>query len=601
MSPTFICANCGIKISILEGSGCPGCGHVRSDSPIEIDSENVTTSASDVSASENPFKRQQDDLTWVFNFLRDEIDNHKEEVHKNYQETLLLLESKTLAVIDQSPNDESRNILYSYLSHVNKQLRRYQRAIDFGEKGISCKENFFRNQSFDSALTGIIQLNQLDKFEGWRTKARESEYRWLGFHEMKYFVKKGMMQEALEKCDECYSDGEGWDIFYRADILNTFERVDESEALFRKLTSRPISDPILPHAANSLCFSILMPQGRFLEAEEVLTRAICTSDEDERLNVYSNLAMVAFNLNEFSAAKRYASVGLTSNDNAIASESRLTISKIEYQRLVDNSNTTISEWDVFFEKVLADIQICDFDDSAEFFRFLIDSCERSSSLTNLSKVIEDNYQKLSTNAFWNYELGFRSQIEILRVDKLSQIYLDQKRYPDLEELFTQSFEYLKNYKCVPLLDYLKISFATVDFRRKCLSISHSYFLSEWASFEVYPEILLELCSNKQERILLPIAANPSSTDEILKVIVRENDVDLDFAISIRETLSSDMIEILSQSNFESVRREIAKRPNLVQSIYERLATDKAFLVRDAIRDNSACSKEIRALAALGSL
>jgi hypothetical protein len=154
---------------------------------------------------------------------------------------------------------------------------------------------------------------------------------------------------------------------------------------------------------------------------------------------------------------------------------------------------------------------------------------------------------------------------------------------------------------VPLIDYLKISFATVDFRRKCLSISHSYFLSEWASFEVYPEILLELCSNKEERILLPIAANPSSTDEILKVIVRENDVDLDFAISIRETLSSDMIEILSQSSFESVRREIAKRPNLVQSIYERLATDKAFLVRDAIRDNSACSQEIRALAALGSL
>jgi hypothetical protein len=55
------------------------------------------------------------------------------------------------------------------------------------------------------------------------------------------------------------------------------------------------------------------------------------------------------------------------------------------------------------------------------------------------------------------------------------------------------------------------------------------------------------------------------------------------------------------SNFESVRREIARRPDLDDSSYNKLATDVAALVRDAIRQNPACSQEIKALAALGSL
>ena len=62
-----------------------------------------------------------------------------------------------------------------------------------------------------------------------------------------------------------------------------------------------------------------------------------------------------------------------------------------------------------------------------------------------------------------------------------------------------------------------------------------------------------------------------------------------------------MVAVLISSNFETVRREIASRPDLEYSDYERLATDEALLVRDAIRENPACSAELKALAALGSL
>ena len=62
-----------------------------------------------------------------------------------------------------------------------------------------------------------------------------------------------------------------------------------------------------------------------------------------------------------------------------------------------------------------------------------------------------------------------------------------------------------------------------------------------------------------------------------------------------------MSTILAKSTFDAVRKLIAMRDDLSQETYTALATDDAMLVRDAIRENQACSAEIRALAALGSL
>ena len=604
MSSSYICPNCGIKVSISEEAGCPGCGHIqvntRDESKNNLRDLNLTTA--EIGQRKNPFGNQEeDDLDWVRNFLSENVDGRDDEFQANPQKYLLENEAKCLDVIDQSPNDESRNILCSYLSWVNTELGRYQRSLDYGIQGSSCKQNFFRNQATGSVLTALLELNRLDEFLAWVDKAREAKYPEIERHEMDYFIRKGMMKEALEKCDQHYSDGVGWDIFYRADILKTFGRVEESEALYQKLASRKITDPVFASAANSLAFSILMPQKRFVEAENVLMRAISTSILREKINAYSNLAMVAFHLKEYKAAMRYATVGLTSHLVAIASESRLTICKIENQKLHENPKSTEAEWDAFFELVLKNLATTDFDDAPDFFEYLIDSCERSSRRKDLVQIVDEHYEKLSAHPDWNYKKVLSARIETLRVDKFSEIYLLEKRYPELEDLFTRSMEYLKNHGSSALTEYLKIPFAGVEFRRKCLVISDEVFLENWAGFEENPEILLTLSENKTEDILISLASNPATTDEILKIIASEEDVDLDFAISTREKLSPEMIELLMNSNFESVRREIARRPDLDDSSYNKLATDAAALVRDAIRQNPACSQEIKALAALGSL
>jgi tetratricopeptide (TPR) repeat protein len=383
--------------------------------------------------------------------------------------------------------------------------------------------------------------------------------------------------------------------------LKTFGRTEEAEALYQKLASRKITDPVFASAANSLAFSILMPQKRFVEAEDVLMRAISTSILREKINAYSNLAMVAYHLKEYKAAMRYATVGLTSHLVAIASESRLTICKIQNQKLRENPNSTESEWNTFFDLVLQNIQITDFDDAADFFEYLIGSCERSSHRKDLVQIVDEQYEILRAHSDWSYKKEVSAKIEALRVDKFSEVYLLEKRYPEIEELFTHSIEHLKDHRSSALIEYLKIPFAGVEFRRKCLAISDLVFIENWAGFEENSEILLKLSEHKVEDILISLAGNPAATDEVLMIIASEEDVDLDFAISTREKLSPEMIKLLMNSNFEPVRREIARRPDLDDSSYNKLATDVAALVRDAIRQNPACSQEIKALAALGSL
>jgi hypothetical protein len=134
-----------------------------------------------------------------------------------------------------------------------------------------------------------------------------------------------------------------------------------------------------------------------------------------------------------------------------------------------------------------------------------------------------------------------------------------------------------------------------------LKTTNKEFLAEWAQFEEQSEILYGLAKNQDEPILVALAENPASTDVICELISKKNDIDLDFALCGRANLSKHMSTIFAKSTFDAVRKLIAMRDDLSQETYTALATDDAMLVRDAIRENQACSAEIRALAALGSL
>jgi hypothetical protein len=598
-----MCPNCGIKVSAAEESGCPGCGHIQSDSTSKTDvkSSNSEPGISSNSLKKNPFKEDRTDLAWAIEFLSVHVDQRKEDFENNPRETIAETEAKCLEVIRDAPNDESRYILNSYLSFLYIQMGRHKFALDAGLIGVKSREPFFMHQSFNSIFYAFTELKLNEEFKEWIEKARQTNFPDLAYHEINYFVNIGSLEEALAKCDEYSAKNPEWGYKTRASIYEDFGRFGEAEALYRKVTSRRATTPFYANSANSLAFAVLMPQGRFTEAEEVLLQALCSNDIREKINAYSNLAMASFHLKEYNAAKRYANVGASSHDFAIASESRLTLTKIESQQLLEDEMTTENKWDELVEIILGNLENTHFDDAAELFSSLVFACERSNRRSEIAQIIESQYEALSKNIEWKHNPKIAQQIEITRIDILSEIHLREKRFSELENAYIGAFEYLTNHRNHGLIEYLKNNNATLDFRKKCLAIENQNFIIDWAEFETDADILLKLTSHKYEPILLALAKNPATPDSALSIIIEENDLDLDFAVSTRVSLSKDTIQLLLSSNFETVRREIATRSDLEDSIYEKLATDSALLVRDAIRENPACSPELKALAALGSL
>lgn len=603
MSSSYICPNCGIKVSSAEESGCPGCGHLRSDS--QDVSESTGLNSNEIFA-ENPLKKNSfggtpSEIEFAIDFLRQQVDDRKDDFLNNPKKTMLETEAKCLACIENAPNEESKNVLYAYLGHLYDQMGRFKLALEAGLIGVKCKDPFFRNQGYDSIFHAFHELKINDEFKVWLERAKDDNYPSLTYWEIQYFINTEELQKALDKCDEYASKHPEWAISTRANIYQEFGLMDEAEAIFRKLTSKRVSTPFYANYANSLAYSVLMPQNRFAEAEEVLVKALATDDVRERVNAYSNLAMVAFGLKEYSAASRYAAVGAGSHDQSIASESRLTLCRIENQKLLEDVSTPETKWDELFVRISKELEITDFDDCAAYFKLLISSAERSSRRSDIVAIIEEQYGALKENIEWIHDLKAQGEIEKIRLERVSELLLQGEKYLELETLYSAAFAYLNKQSYPTLLHYLQKPIASTNFRERCLDIADVDFLTEWARFEASSEILLKLSNNKTESILLSIAANPAASDQVLKIILVEGDLDLDFAVITREPLSPELVHILISSPFVAVRREIAARSDLDYKDYETLATDSSLLVRDTIKENPDCPVEIKALAALGSL
>jgi hypothetical protein len=243
----------------------------------------------------------------------------------------------------------------------------------------------------------------------------------------------------------------------------------------------------------------------------------------------------------------------------------------------------------------------DFDDAAKFLELLIITSEKADKNTEIFVIIEREFSKLKTQRDWVRNDKVRTRLETLRINLLSEHYLKESMYLELDAVFISAVAELPDQKFFTLLEYLQTPFAGIDLRRMTLKNTNVEFLSEWARFEEQSEILYGLAKSKEEPILVALAENPASTDVICELISKKNDIDLDFALCSRPNLSSHMITILAKSGFDAVRRLIAMRDDLSEESFTVLATDEAMLVRDAIRENQSCPAEIRALAALGSL
>jgi len=599
VTSSFPCENCGIKVSGAEGSECPGCGQSQTSPGRAQDSEssNGLTNYSDAN-SISP--KTGFDSTWIDSLLNNCKPLSEGDLSES-PDNLVKLTSLLKASIAQAPDAESSNRANSFLSEVYRQQERYKESFESAVPGTKSNMEYFKYQAYNSILVAITALDLHEDYEEWIDRAKNINFAGVDYHAMCYLVKNKRFDEALEACERHYTFNLDEMVYNRADILKQADRTEESERNYFKLIAKGPKSDYFSNSINSLTFSIMIPQGRYVESEKLLASAICTENEREKVNAYSNLAMVAFHLKEFSAAKRYATVGSKSKDPAIASESRLTLCNIEFQRLFESENSTDSEWESLFNQIILSLESVDFDDAGKFLQTLLKTYEKSPRQVNIAQVIDAQYARLTDHPEWSKNEQVAIEIEFMWMQVLSQSYLKESKYSSLDQLFIQALEKFKDLNFIELIAYLRTPFAGIEIRRGALQIRNVDFLTEWASFEQVPEILYGLSKSEVESVLVSLAENPAAPEEVCVLISSKVDLDLDYALSNRATLSYEMIQILSKSPFDSVRKLIAQRGDLDDSIYTQLATDSAILVRDAIKANINCSPEIKALAALGSL
>lgn len=588
-------------MSAEEEETCPGCGHNQGGSTNVTNDYSIETPGA-FGKGKSVYGKDDFDGDWVDNHFRkcESIFDYKK-TPAEQQNELNEVTELTLAALNQAPDKESKLRLSSYLSELYRLTENFKESFTFGTQGIESSGQFFRHQSFNAILQSLVTLERFSEYEEWAKRAQNDGSPVVDFHNMNYFMKVGKIQEALAACENYFQYDAGSLNYNRGFIYIEGNLLDEAEQVFNKIIAQGTKTPHYAAAVNTLAFSVLMPQGRFVEAEDVLHRAICTDNAREKINCYSNLAMVAFNFKEYAAAKRYASVGSSSPENAIASESRLTLCLIENQRLEESSNTSESDWKALLAQIESSLAVTDFDDAAKFLELFLKAGERANLGKALVENFEAQYSKLKSHDQWKKNDAVRKSIELMRVNKLSELYLAEKNYLALDELFIESLHIFTDQVVAGLIEYLRTPFAALELRRAALKIVNYEFLAEWATFEEVPEILIGISKHQIEQVLLPLAENPATPDAVCELIAAQHDLDLDFALSTRKILSEKLIQLLSQSSFDSVRKEIAQRSDVSEDIYRALATDGALLVRDAIRENSACSPEIKALAALGSL
>ena len=603
MTSSFLCDNCGIKVAAAEGSECPGCGHISGNAQVSS-SYDTAEGASNFGGfnDEAVFSKKNPIGNWSNQFLFDcEALFDRNRPHQDQPEIVEQVIERTHLKIKEAPDKDSGARLYAYLSEMYRMTFRYEASYETGVYGVDCSEVFFKHQAHNSILDSLFNLNRFQDFELWLKRAREDQFVDADYYNMRYLTKLEKYDEALQVCENHFSSNMTFANSHRADILVKAGRFVEAEQLFRKLIANGPKDDFVANWINSLAFSVLMPQKRYVEAEQVLLTALCTNNYREKINAFSNLAMVALKLKEFSAAKRFASIASVHPENAIASESRLTLCEIEYARLLDNDKAATSEWKKLFEQITESFKITDFDDAPAFLSLLVNVSEKTDQNHELIEIVESEFSKLSKSYEWASNHEARTGFQRIRIELLSKKYLATKDYLALDDLLINSISELKDQKIEVLLEYLRSPFAAIDLRRTALGITNLEFLAEWASFEEQSEIIYSLAKHPEEPILVALAENSATPEAVCELISSKNDIDLDFALCSRPELTQKMAQVLSRSTFEAVRKLIAMRADLDDETYRALATDQALIVRDAIRENQNCSADIRALAALGSL
>ena len=179
VTSTFMCENCGIKITGVEGTPCPGCGHGPSNSSqpaANFDSGSDKSSSISSESIESVLNKNLFDKEWSAEHFREceglfDPDQLQIEQKDILEKVITLTKEK----LKTAPNKESEYRLYSYMSIIFRMSDNYKEAYEAGLIGNESNEKFFVEQSQYSILDALFNLGKFDEFEVWIDRASQSK------------------------------------------------------------------------------------------------------------------------------------------------------------------------------------------------------------------------------------------------------------------------------------------------------------------------------------------------------------------------------------------------------------------------------------------
>ena len=594
----YKCSQCGIKVSVEEGLPCPGCG-------ASVSTETVTPSAGS-SISERLGKSQKIEKSWIQKVFDQcdewfkELGETEDLVNSDFDDVTPKVIAYALQKAEEAEDPEDRISLYSYSGRFSMLLKKYDEAIAYARIGLESSQDFYRNQSYETLFRSYTALREFESVAELEQDAIRNKFPEVMYYQIDRAQRERDFTRAIALIDDYYSNYPAGKLYAQCRVYIEMGDIQKADAGYRKLITSASKDTLAGAAINSYCFSLLIPQKRYVEARELLVKATTISTPRETANAWSNLGIVATAEGKYAEARDHFAKAISSDDIEIQTEARFFLCLMDLQDFSDQSlASTDPRWRSLLDEIELVIRSGDSDDIFLASQLLVKTASYLNQLSTYAAQIEASMSKLEKDPLAKVEGSDENLNRQKFVTLVASMYRDLGNFEKLEEIL-QREGLNENPEIIRLLlDHLRSGSCSSELKNFSMSVNSPAFKSVWAEFETDPIILAKLSIAAGSELAMALVGNIATPTHALAAISIILDINVLFKICSHPNVDQEILHSLSRSEFDAVRRGVASSEKTNDQTLQELALDSSVAVREAIKNNPSASDEIKTLAALG--
>jgi len=595
----YMCEKCGIKVTQEVNGACPGCGNV-------IGAE-ATPSLTALSADKaNSFSTNQKSwLDAVFaeaDALMAKINAELKDYPNLSSELTRQVREFCLNKLPEAPTETERMNLNAYCGHISHLVGEYDIAIPFALEGLKTPTTFYKNQSYNTLFRSYTALRQFESAQALEEGALRDGFPDAAYYQMRRALRDRDFPRAIELVAQAYPHDAIARLYTTGQIEADSGDLKKAEMTFLKVISLAGKGDYAGPAINSYCFSVLIPQERYDDAEIQLRRAIEISNPRETANAWSNLGAVFVKRGKRQEALDCFAKAITCKDIEVQNEARYFTCLIQVEEKIESPNSAESDdWNPLLKEIALGAHIGDCTDTAEFLELMDRAYTHLGKRKLIVDQVAEHLSQLRKDSLADIEGSKEWTAKQRILALLLRMYLELGQTTQFEDAALPAFSQATPQLLETFHSYLRLGGASATFRNSALRIESPGFATEWAGYETDPQTLLKLATGANQSTAAALLENPATPDSALVLLADIEDLNTQFSITKHPNVNAEILKKLSNSSFSPVRRGVAASPLTPDEVLRALAIDENPAVREAVLLNPASSSESKALATLSNL